>query len=92
LWHATASGRPAHGCDVLRTGLDGRISEITVYVRPATGVAALAAAMGGPLAALRRPRARRAVAAASAPLPHLAAAIDLSAAFVAGIPRSSRVG
>jgi hypothetical protein len=41
------------GIDLMRRGTDGRISEITVYMRPQPAVAALAGALGPKLA--RRP-------------------------------------
>jgi hypothetical protein len=92
VWQATAAGRPVEGCDLFRTNDEGRITEVTVFVRPATGVAALAAAMSGPLAARRRPRARRVAATAARAVLTMAALLDAGAAFVARAPRAHHGG
>ncbi|HVL33198.1 MAG TPA: nuclear transport factor 2 family protein [Actinomycetota bacterium] len=44
-------GREVHGIDMLRFGADGRITELTVMVRPLSAAIALAQAVGARLAA-----------------------------------------
>ena len=42
---ATVGGRELDGIDLLRFGADGKIREMTVYIRPLSGLTALAEAM-----------------------------------------------
>ena len=47
---ATVSGRELDGIDLLRFGTDGKIREMVVYIRPFSGLTALAEAMRSTLA------------------------------------------
>lgn len=47
---ASVRGTPLEGVDLLRVGPDGRIAEITIYIRPLTGLLALMSAIGGDVA------------------------------------------
>lgn len=51
LFEARVGDRELQGMDLLRGNAAGRISEFTVMVRPASGLAALAQAMGARLGA-----------------------------------------
>ena len=53
FWSATASGERIQGCDLIRSDDDGAIVELSVIIRPLTAIAALAAAIGPPLAGRR---------------------------------------
>ncbi|GLY74486.1 nuclear transport factor 2 family protein [Actinoallomurus iriomotensis] len=46
VFRATVNGREVHGCDFLHLDDDGLIDEMTVMVRPLSGLNALAEAMG----------------------------------------------
>ncbi|MFB9839835.1 nuclear transport factor 2 family protein [Actinoallomurus acaciae] len=46
VFRATVNGRQVHGCDFLHLDDDGLIDELTVMVRPLSGLNALAEAMG----------------------------------------------
>ena len=61
FWSAIASGRRIEGCDRVTMDATGRISEITVLVRPLVSIGAFAAAIGPPLAG-RRSRMRAVIA------------------------------
>lgn len=50
IFTARVGDRELQGLDLIRTGADGRITEFTVMVRPASGLTALAAEMGARLA------------------------------------------
>jgi hypothetical protein len=56
-WSAESGGRRFDGIDVLEIDGDGRITAITVFIRPLAGLGAFAAA-AGPAMARRRGRAR----------------------------------
>jgi hypothetical protein len=45
IFAASVGGRALHGVDLLRTDADGLVSELTVMVRPLSGLVALAEAM-----------------------------------------------
>ena len=49
IFEARVGDRMLQGMDLIRADADGRIAEFTVMVRPASGLAALAAAMGARL-------------------------------------------
>lgn len=49
VFAARVGDRELQGLDLIRTDNDGRITELTVMVRPASGLAALATAMGARL-------------------------------------------
>lgn len=49
IFEARVGDRTLQGLDLIRADADGRIAELTVMVRPASGLAALAAAMGARL-------------------------------------------
>ncbi|MCW3010668.1 MAG: nuclear transport factor 2 family protein [Solirubrobacterales bacterium] len=51
IFEARVGDRQLQGLDLIRTDADGRITEFTVMVRPASGLAAVAAAMGARLGA-----------------------------------------
>lgn len=51
IFEARVGDRELQGLDLIRTREDGRISEFTVMVRPASGLAALAQEMGARLTA-----------------------------------------
>ena len=51
IFRARVGDRDVEGLDLVRPGLDGRIVDFTVMVRPLTGVVALAEAVGAQLAA-----------------------------------------
>lgn len=51
MFEARVEDRDLQGVDILRFGADGKIRELIVMVRPASGVQALGAAMGAKLAA-----------------------------------------
>ena len=51
VFHAAVAGCDVEGVDLVRTGDDGAIVELTVLVRPLTGVVALAEAMRARLTA-----------------------------------------
>jgi hypothetical protein len=50
VFEARVGDRRLEGCDILRTGTDGTIDELTVMVRPLQGTLALAEAMKALLA------------------------------------------
>ncbi len=50
-WRADYRGRKIEGTDLLRVDQDGRICDVTVFIRPLDGIAAFASAIGPPLAA-----------------------------------------
>jgi hypothetical protein len=83
LFSARVRGRPVQGVQVLDLDEQGKIRELRVIARPLTGVAAIAAVVGGRLARQRAGgRARAAVVGGlTRPLLGLTAAID------AGAPR-----
>ena len=51
VFEARVGDRELQGIDLIREAADGRIAEFTVMVRPASGLAALAAEMGARLGA-----------------------------------------
>jgi hypothetical protein len=51
IFRAHVGERQLQGMDLIRTGADGKITDFTVMVRPATGLMALAERMGPALAA-----------------------------------------
>lgn len=50
-WRVDYRGRKIEGTDLLRIDQDGRICDVTVFIRPLDGIAAFASAIGPPLAA-----------------------------------------
>ncbi len=52
-WRANASGEAIEGVDLIRHDLDGKVSEITVLIRPLVSIGAFAAAVGPGLARKR---------------------------------------
>ena len=50
IFRARVGDRELQGMDLIRTGDDGRITDFTVMVRPASGLMALAERMGAALA------------------------------------------
>lgn len=52
-WRATGAGRRIEGTDLIRTNQDGKIDEITVFMRPLVSIGAFAVAVGPALAASR---------------------------------------
>jgi SnoaL-like protein len=79
FWRATVAHRRIEGTDLIRTGSDGKISEIRVLIRPLVAIAAFAAGMGPALAARRsRPRALL-VSVTTLPLRTLFALVDVLA-------------
>ena len=56
VFRATIRGTPMEGTDIMRLDGDGRVREFTVFFRPLSGLATLAAALG-PAVAPTRPRA-----------------------------------
>jgi hypothetical protein len=57
LFEARVGDRSLQGIDLLRAGADGRITEFTVMIRPASGLIALAERMGPALASALAPSA-----------------------------------
>lgn len=55
FWSARVRGRAIQGCDRITTDEAGRISDITVLIRPLVSVAEFAAAIGPPLATRHGP-------------------------------------
>lgn len=53
FWTARAAGRRIEGNDLITVDADGKVTEITVWIRTLVGIAAFAAAIGPPLAAKR---------------------------------------
>lgn len=53
MWSATISGRKIEGCDFITMDDDGRISDISVLIRPLVSIGVFATAMGPPLVARR---------------------------------------
>src|SRR5688500_9568647 len=51
VFRTRVGDRELEGVDLFRTGADGRIEELTVFVRPASGLMALGEAVGAKLAA-----------------------------------------
>jgi ketosteroid isomerase-like protein len=51
IFEARVGDKDLQGMDLIRSGADGRITEFTVMVRPASGLIALAEKMGPALAA-----------------------------------------
>jgi hypothetical protein len=97
-WEATASGRSLAGIDIVRTDVAGDIREVVVAMRPLAGLASFAAAVCGPMAALRRPRWRVMAAASGAALLPIAGLSDRFGRAVLGVGedeallRSDRTG
>jgi len=54
LFRARVGDRELHGCDLLHTGQDGLIDELTVMVRPRSAMLALAEAMKTEVLAVQR--------------------------------------
>lgn len=46
FWVGKMKGRPIHGADLLRTNAEGKICEITVFLRPLLAIADFGAATG----------------------------------------------
>jgi hypothetical protein len=61
LFRARVGDRELHGCDLLHTGQDGLIDELTVMVRPRSAMLALAEAMKTEVLAVQRELAGEAV-------------------------------
>ena len=53
VFHARVGERELDGIDLLREGEDGKVAELTVMVRPASGLMALGEAMGPKVAHLK---------------------------------------
>jgi SnoaL-like domain len=76
VFTARVDGQPVQGVDLLRNGADGRIREMTVFLRPLPGTATVAATLA-PRMAGRGSRARASFAALGAwPLSAMAKAFD----------------
>ena len=76
VWHGTLGRHPVEGVDLVRHNGDGKIAEITVYIRPLVGIATTATGFGPALAA-RRGRTRGLLTRATTlPLRALFVAID----------------
>jgi hypothetical protein len=91
VFRARAGGGRLDGVDVLRLDDDGRVREITVFMRPLTGLTALTAVLA-PRLARRRGRGRAALVAAMArPLALLTRAGDVTTARLAIGNRVTRV-
>ena len=76
-FEGTVRGRRVEGVDIVRTGADGLISEMTIMIRPLSGLIAFLVGIG-PLIARRRGRGHElALRVLGAPLPLVAALVDL---------------
>jgi hypothetical protein len=53
FWRADGGGRQIEGVDLVRTGADGKIYEITVMIRPLVDIGRFAAAVGPSMASRR---------------------------------------
>ncbi|MDQ4143147.1 MAG: hypothetical protein M3198_05255 [Actinomycetota bacterium] len=83
FWRGDLNGRVIQGTDLITTQADGKISEITVLIRPLVDIAIFAAAIGPPLAR-RRGRLRGALTKLlSLSLPPLLRTVDLVASRLA---------
>jgi hypothetical protein len=60
-WHAVVGGTSVEGVDIVRLDADGKVAELTVFMRPLAGVAAFVDATGAPLARMRVGRSRAAL-------------------------------
>jgi ketosteroid isomerase-like protein len=76
FWRATAGGRQIQGSDLIRLNAEGKVTELTVMIRPLVAIGAFASAMGPPLAR-KRGAARAALArAVGLPLMWMMALVD----------------
>jgi hypothetical protein len=76
-WRADYRGRKIEGTDLLRIDQDGRICDVTVFIRPLDGIAAFASAIGPPLAAKQSPLRRVLVQIVNYPLRVFFAMVDV---------------
>jgi hypothetical protein len=60
-WRALVDGTPAEGVDVVRFDAQGKVAELTVFMRPLTGIAAFIDATGPRLGRIRGGRRRAAL-------------------------------
>ena len=75
-FHARVRGREIDVVDVMRMNDDGLVADITIHIRPMAGLAAVAAALGPPLARKRGRIGPLVLAVLSAPLPPLLSLMD----------------
>jgi hypothetical protein len=68
VFHAQLAGREMHEVQVMRLDAEGRVKDLTLFLRPLPGITALAAALGPRLARRKGRRAAAVVAAYARPL------------------------
>ena len=75
-FHGRVGGREVDVVDLVRFDDSGRVADMTVHIRPMAGLAAVAAAIGPPLARKRSRAGALLLAVLSAPLPLLMSLMD----------------
>ena len=90
VWRGTCAGRPVEGMDILRTNAGGELADITVMMRPFSGLAAFVAGAAAPTSARLRPSLRRVAGPIGAALIPLFAVLDRVGTAMAGLSRDRR--
>lgn len=79
FWRATAGHRRIQGADLIRIDDVGKVTELTVLIRPLVDIAAFGSAVGPPLAGKRGPVRRLLVQLISLPLRWMMIVVDVVA-------------
>ena len=75
-FHARVRGHEIDVVDLMRMNADGQVADITIHIRPMAGLAAVAAALGPPLARKKSRLGAVLVTILSAPLPPLLSLVE----------------